>query len=289
MTEQLEPSPSEFSDRLAAVEDFVALSDRLFLIGGLSWSAVASNPRLLAINAAFQRQLDAIKAATVLARSGLGHLAVSFVRAALEDVLYLKFLGDLENDKARKLFLLLGKWDGLRSLLAQRAYVGDESMRGLWYTASFLAAAEVQRSEVREALRELQREYRWSGGVLPSAEWIADRTGHRRLYDYLHAATSRALHFSAGEVMRRGWGSPDGEVTTSESGFHEHLTNFALHQLVLLFFETWKAVDDTEAAGITLAEDVDAGEVEKMVQRIGKLGQVPLVHAAEWNLRPDAQ
>jgi hypothetical protein len=286
VTEQPESGRPGVSDRLAATEEFVVLSDRLFIFGGIPWTTVAEDPRLLAVNVAFRRQLDAIKAATILARADLGHLAVSFVRAALEDVLYLKFLGELEKGKSQKLFILLGKWDALRSLLAQRAYVGDESMRGLWYTASFLAAAEAQRAEVREALKEVQQEYRWSGDILPSAEWIAERTGHRRLYDYLHAATSRALHFSAGEVMRRGWGNPGGEVGTREIGFQNHLTEFALYQLVLLFFETWKAVDDTEAAGISIAGDIESEEVDEMVQRIGRLGRVPLVHAAEWNLRP---
>jgi hypothetical protein len=32
-------------------------------------------------------------------------------------------------------------------------------MNGLWYPTEFLDAAEKQRSETREALRELQKEY----------------------------------------------------------------------------------------------------------------------------------
>jgi hypothetical protein len=49
--------------------------------------------------------------------------------------------------------------------------------------------------------------------------WGAFSTGigtPRDLYDYLHAATSRALYFSAGEIMRRGWGHPHGRMTTDK-------------------------------------------------------------------------
>ncbi len=269
------------------MEAFVSLADRLFEIRGIEWSAVEDDYRLLAVNAAFRRQLESIKAAVLLTRQDLGHLALAFVRAALEDVMYLKFFFGLDQTAFQRLFLLFGKWDGLRSLLSQRALVGDDVMNGLWYPTDFLGAAETQRSETREALRELQKEYGWRGGVLPSADWIAEQAGLRPLYDYLHAATSRALHFSAGEIMRRGWGDPAGQMLTNEPGFREHLADFALHQLVLLFFETWKIVENVEAAGISLVEDVEPAELDAVVQRIAALGQVPLVHAAEWNLRPD--
>ena len=287
MSDQLEPEPSQLHARVEAVEAFASLADRLFEIRSVEWSAVEHDYRLLAVNTAFRRQLESINAAVVLARQDLGHLALAFVRAALEDVMYLKFLYGLDRAASRRLFLLFGTWDALRSLLSQRAFVGDDVMNTLWYTADFLDSAEAQRSETREALRELQREYRWSGGVLPSADWIAEQAGLRPLYDYLHAATSRALHFSAGEIMRRGWGDPSGRMFTNEPGFREHLTNFALHQLVLLFFETWKIVDDIEEVGVGVAADVKSTEVDAVVQRIAALGQVPLVHAAEWNLRPD--
>ena len=89
--------------------------------------------------------------------------------------------------------------------------------------------------------------------------------------------------------MRRGWGSQTGQVTTDSLVIREHLADFALFQLVLLFFKTWQIMDDdTEAAaGISLAQDVEQAEVDAVVQRISALGQVPLVFAGEWNLTAD--
>jgi hypothetical protein len=53
-----------------------------------------------------------------LTRQGLGHLVVAFVRAALEEVIYLKFFFSFDQEDSQRLFLLLGRWDGLRSLLS---------------------------------------------------------------------------------------------------------------------------------------------------------------------------
>ena len=200
----------ELQARVEAVEAFISLADRLFEIHVIEWSAVEDDWRLLAINGAFRRQLESITAAILLTKQGLGHLSVTFVRAALEDVMYLRFFLGLDRIASQRLFTLLGRWDGFRSLLSQRNFVGDEVMNDLWYSTEFLDAAEDRRNETRDALKELQKQYRWRGGIVPSADWIAERAGQREFYDYLHAATSRALHFSAGEMKSAArLGQPD--------------------------------------------------------------------------------
>jgi Family of unknown function (DUF5677) len=215
-------------------------------------------------------------------------LVVAFVRASLEDVMYLKFFVSLDVESSQELFMLLGSWDAIRSLLAQRAYVGDETMKRLWYSMEFLKQAEHGRHQVKAKLKALQKRYRWSGGTVPSVDWIADRAGERDLYDYLHAATSRALHFSPGEIMRRGWGDPSGRLVTDKPEFREHLAAFALDQLVRLHTKTWYAARDLlEHAGIGSADDIEWDEVRPVLERVNVLGNVRLVHAAEWNLTPE--
>jgi hypothetical protein len=78
---------------------------------------------------------------------------------------------------------------------------------------AFLERATEAKTRARDRLRALQKKHGWSGGDSPSGAWIADQADERHLYDYLFAATSRANHFSAGEVLRRGWGRP---------GDHDH-------------------------------------------------------------------
>ncbi|MFF4305514.1 DUF5677 domain-containing protein [Streptomyces sp. NPDC001601] len=274
--------------RIQAVEEFIEIADRLIDVGDLKWSEVEADYRRLAVNACLRRQIESMTAATVLARRDLGHLAVSFVRASLEDVLYLGFFGSLPLEDSQELFLLLGNWDATRSLLAQRAYVGDDVMKDLWYPEGFLDAAELKRGEVRSSLKNLQKRYKWSGGILPAADWIAERAGKKELYDYLHAATSRALHFSAGEIMRRGWGHPSGRMTTSKSEFRSHLASFALDQLWRLHVESWDVTSSFwESAGVSGDDNLNFSDTEPVLNRLLSLGKVPLVHAHEWNLTPE--
>ncbi|MEU4214044.1 DUF5677 domain-containing protein [Actinoplanes sp. NPDC026623] len=277
-----------FSERVEATEEFAKIADRILRVGTLKWSDVEADYRLLAFNSSLRRQLESINAATLLSRNGLGHLAVAFIRAALEDAMYLEFFSQLDLEESQELFLHLGKWDAIRSLLAQRSYVGDDVMAQLWYPLPFLEAAERERETVKTQLKGLQIKYRWSGGTLPSADWIADRAGQRALYDYLHAATSRALHFSAGEILRRGWGHPRGALITDKQEFREHLASFALDQLWRLYTETWKvAIPFLEAAGISSDDAVGWDQMQPVLDRLLAAGKVPLVHAHEWNLTPN--
>jgi hypothetical protein len=202
--------------------------------------------------------------------------------------MYLAFFVDLDQADSQELFKLMGNWDTLRSLLAQREYLGDEVMEQLWYTEPFLNAVTQSRDKLRTELKSLQKKYNWSGGLLPSGDWIADQSGQRKLYDYLHAASSRALHFSAGEILRRGWGHPSGKIVTDKPEFREHLASFALDQLWRLYIETWQvAMPLLEAAGINYDESLTYEEIEPVIDRLAALGKVPLVHAHEWNLTPE--
>jgi hypothetical protein len=275
-------------ERIEAIEGFADVAARLLVIGELDWAAVAADYRLLAINSAVRRQLEGIRAAVLLARQDLGHMAVAFVRASLEDVMYLGFFLKLDLEDSQKLFKLLGNWDGLRSLLAQRRYVGDEVMARLWYSEAFLKAAAEAQERTKIELKELQKRHKWSGGIVPAGDWIADQAGKRDLYDYLHAATSRAVHFSAGEIMRRGWGHPSGKIITDKPEFREHLTSFALDQMWRLYVETWMVTMPLlEKAGISSDDSLGSDEMEPVINRLAALGKVPLVHAHEWNLTPE--
>ncbi|WP_204017919.1 DUF5677 domain-containing protein [Sphaerimonospora thailandensis] len=276
------------TERVEAVEAFIDVASRLVAVGDLRWAEVEADFRLLAINVALRRQLESLRAAAMLTRQNFGHLAVVFVRASLEDVIYLSFFGSLTLEESQRLFLLLGNWDATRSLLAQRDYVGDDVMRMLWYPPAFLDAVQAKRDEVRLQLRELKKHYGWPGGDLPPGAWIAERAGQKDLYDYLHAATSRALHFSAGEIMRRGWGHPSGKMITDKPEFREHLASFALDQLWRLYVETWGAAGMLmEGAGISSDDTLDSADMEPVLSRLLTLGKVPLVHAHEWNLAPE--
>ncbi|MEU4673921.1 DUF5677 domain-containing protein [Amycolatopsis sp. NPDC023774] len=275
--------------RLAAVETWIAAEKQTFIIGDLSWDTAWSDLRRIAANYVLRRQLEALDATVVLTKAGLGHLAVGFVRPALDELLWMLWIKDLPHRDAQDLLMAMGRSDAIRSLLAQRAYVGDAVMQELWYPVRFLDAQEQQLTPVKDELKRLRGKFNWSGGQLPSASWVAEQSGHKDLYDYLHAATSRALHFSMGEVMRNGWGEPGGKLVTLKPEFRNYRTDFALHHLPMLFLQTAIACSDfLDSAGITGPEDEALAEqLTAAAKALGEFGRVPLVHAHEWNLTPN--
>jgi hypothetical protein len=161
-------------------------------------------------------------------------------------------------------------------------------MKKLWYPTGFLDAVQLKRDNVRVQLKELQQKYKWPGGDIPSGAWIAEKADEKELYDYLHAATSRAVHFSAGEIMRRGWGDPTGKMITNMPGFRAHLAAFALDQLWRLYTKTWEVtIPSMDAAGISSEDGIGFVDMKPVLSRLLALGRVPLVHAHEWNLTPE--
>ncbi|MFZ2174791.1 MAG: DUF5677 domain-containing protein, partial [Rhodococcus sp. (in: high G+C Gram-positive bacteria)] len=234
------------------MERFADCTEHVLTVGDLKLADVEKDFRLLAVNSSLRRQQESIRAAILLSRQDLGHLAVAFVRAALEDLMYLGFFASLDLGESQELFVAMGNFDSLRALLAQRNYIGDKEMARLWYPKHFLDWAVARSEETRAVLTVLKQQYGWSGGIVPTGVWVADRVGQRELYDYLYAASSRALHFSVGEIMRRGWLEPTGTLVTDKRAFREHLASFALDRLWRLYVETWRvAVPMLDRAGIS--------------------------------------
>jgi len=279
------PPSENLAKRINALEAVLVDAKGLISVGDLKWDDVMSDLRLLAVNHILRRQLESLDAALALAKMGLGHLAVSFVRPALEEMSWLKYLTDLSEEDANKILLAMGNNDGLRSLMAQRDYVGAEAMRDLWYTDSWLDAQEATLTRVKEDLKGLSTEFGWDRKSGPTMRWLAKKTDEVELYKYLHAASSRAIHFSAGEIMRRGWGAPGGIMTTGPEEFRAHLSNFALYELLELFLQTVASSDRLlEDAGISSEIPEAESQILITAETLGELGRVPLVHAAEWNL-----
>ena len=276
------------SKRLSALERLASTLRETVRFESLPWDADLPNLRGLTVNNCLRRQIDALEGAVVLGRAGHGHLAVSLVRAFLEERLWTALLARMSGSDARSLLLAMGRWDAIRALVAQRDYVGDRVMSlDLWYPPGFVNAQAGALPDVKDELQRLRRVWGWQG-TLPSTSWVADQVGLRDEYEYLHSATSRAVHFSAGEVLRRGWGTPGGTLVTDKSEFREHLAEFAYDQL-------WRQHLGNLAAAAELLEEAavvtpdnffsEENRVELMTE-LQTLGKVPLVHAYEWNLQP---
>jgi hypothetical protein len=117
----------------------------------------------------------------------------------------------------------------------------------------------------------------------PLTDWIADQVSDRRTYDYLFAASSRVVHFSAGEAFRNTWWDAEMRLHLAKER-QNHQYAFALHCLILTALETFISVFTImySSSGIELDKDT----LRDASRRYMELGSVPLVIHEEFNLRP---
>ncbi|MFJ8495940.1 hypothetical protein ACIRBZ_47620 [Streptomyces sp. NPDC094038] len=290
MEDEISPATNDSSSpRLQALRTFSARMCTEIRLGPLVWDESDPDLRALTINNCVRRQRDAIEGAIALGDARQAHLAVAFVRAFLEERMWAIFLASMTHSEANALLLAMGLWDAQRALIAQRDYIGNLDMTlHLWFPPGFVDAhAAATLDDRKTELRQLRDRWGWQG-ALPSPKWVAEQTSLLKEYEYLHSATSRALHFSAGEVLRRGWGTPGGFLVTDKREFREHLAEFAYDQLWRQHLGTIVgAADILGDAAISVPDGFFSEENRiKLISELQNLGRVPLVHAHEWNLTP---
>ena len=112
------------------------------------------------------------------------------------------------KSEAEELLSAFGHGEVVASLNAQDDYVGRKVTRELGLEVHLL---KMRRSEplARARLQKLGQKLGWEkrtveSGTLPSVGYIAKQIGQTKLYNLLYHPTSRFVHFSTSELLRRG-------------------------------------------------------------------------------------
>lgn len=172
----------------------------------------------------------------------------------------------------------------MRGLLAFRDYAGLDALVKLGFPVRFVQWADVYVDKVKSDFSYLGDQLGWPNRKRsPSTDWIADQVGDRRTYDYLFAASSRVVHFSAGEAFRNTWWDAEMRLHLAEDR-QNHQYAFALHCLILTALETFISVFTIMDSSSEI--ELDEGTLWDAVRRYKELGSVPLVIPEEFNLRP---
>lgn len=136
-------------------------------------------------------------------------------------------------------------------------------------------------------MKSLGEELGWPKNKFPpSTYWVAEQVEERRFYDYLFAASSRFVHFSAGEAFRNTWWSEDA-LLRSDKGRQNHEYAFALDCQIQIMVKTFMAAFDILKEDLS-DQDVPPDESDAVmaaVERYAKIGRVPMITPEEFNLR----
>jgi hypothetical protein len=109
---------------------------------------------------------------------------------------------------------------------------------------------------------------------------VAKRTNSLRMYKFLYHATSRSVHFSVGELLRRVWGSP-GRVVATSAQLADYWAAFGLSWGVRLYLDTLIEVIGILPSGLESRVALSEDRMYEAARWIGEFGQVPIVVAEE--------
>jgi hypothetical protein len=134
-----------------------------------------------------ERQTAALRAAVVLTRESLGHLALPMVRPACEERIWLAYLLTLKPSVRSRLGILISAIESHRAVTAQQQFLGSKTMQDLGFPKRFVKGAPSRRKALESELAETGRALGWPEGTrgLPSTGWVANNVGLQATYDYL--------------------------------------------------------------------------------------------------------
>jgi Family of unknown function (DUF5677) len=193
--------------------------------------------------AAIIRQREAIDAIISLCETGHSAFAVCLLRPAYEELLWLEYLAKHTAD-APKLVLAHSQKIIAESMRAQSEYLGKKGMHAAGFSMTFVKRFLAQAAQSLTTLKTTGAKLGWRQGAhLPTLTHIAQEVGRKNEYDFLYEATSRYVHFSPHELMRRAWGDHR-EVRISSSHFTGYWSAFALHWSLRIYVSTILACAD---------------------------------------------
>jgi len=173
----------------------------------LTWKA-SDGFWLLVCRCVLRRQFDALDATVNLVSRHEAHSAVPLLRPACEEFLWVKYLRSLEPELREVVVLQKSQIETADTVDAQRAYAGDKLMEDFGFTTAFMDAVRESRQLAQQELKVIKKVLKWppKPEFLPSVNFLAKVTDEKELYDLIYHATSRTVHFTVSELLRRAWG-----------------------------------------------------------------------------------
>jgi uncharacterized protein DUF5677 len=254
----------------------------------LAWQPSTGYRRVI-FRAILIRQYECLESILHLVENERGYAGVSLLRPACEELIWGKYLTQLDEDAANELLLCMVSKEIFETLKAQDDHIGRTRTKELGLLHHFESATKAQ-PITRERLSCLGRKLKWTkrtvdAGMPPSTQFIARRTGMISIYNFLFHASSRYVHFSTSELLRRAWGKPQ-EITIRSSTFEDYWSVFALVWGLKLLTDTYLVLQENLTIDGVINPDIDGTKIISAYKEVAEFGFVPIITPEElnWNL-----
>jgi Family of unknown function (DUF5677) len=232
--------------------------------------------------AAVVRQAEALQAMLKMVDSGHGHFAVTLLRPAYEELIWIEYLNK-HVEEAKELVPLLEFYETCESVKAQNDFAGPKGMKVIGFSQQFVKQNEEAHRRTRARIRAVGKKLAWDKrNLLPSMAWLSRKVGRHQDYKFLYLATSRFVHFSVAELFRRIWTSDQRRLTIGSSTFSEFWQDFAMYWGFRLYIDLLIACHDI------FSEDTgfDPAMSEEVKGLLKEFEQVPIITIGELEWPP---
>jgi hypothetical protein len=227
----------------------------------------------LVVRAIVVKQSESLRSILSLEQCSEGFSAVPLLRAMCEEMIWTKYLASRDQNEAAQIVEALGPVGIHQTFLAQEGY----KIPNLGFSEQWKALSADAHARGSAALERLFRSHGFKlrgNQVTPSMSQLAKSVAMQDIYDFLYHATSRAVHFSVPELLRRIWGRP-GAVRISSETFERYWAAFAIYWGSWLYALTFVRV-------LPLLEtpDFDENLIEEMrvaIDRLQAHGAIPIL------------
>lgn len=261
-----------------------SLSDLVDAYSDLEWSP-SDGFLPIVCRAIIRRQYDSLESISYLVSSQRGYAAAPMLRPSCEEFIWSKYLLDIPSLDAQQLVTYIANDEIYRSLRAQSKAYG-KSLSKEHGILPYLEEQKRNRKNLQHNLRDLGRRLKWpersvNNSTTPSMWWLAKQTKEEETYELIYHATSRFVHFSTSELLRRAWGNRYG-VSVRSVHFGDYWSQFSLHWGLILFIGSVVEILSADCLGseVTLAVD-DEQAISQAAARISKIGKPPIITAEE--------
>ncbi|MFF1906834.1 DUF5677 domain-containing protein [Kitasatospora sp. NPDC058218] len=184
---------------------------------------LVGDPWLFLLRASVSRQAESLRiSSAVFSQTGQAHLLGAFVRKSFEELVWLKYLRTLPVDQRRKVVHAFAAFELGFLARGQLQSLGGKQMKKIGFEAKFIDALAARGKESREELAEEAVNLGWAEDgdgkfTPPSVATLARSVGLSSEYQDVYDSSSRSVHFSISESLRRGSVSDNGVTIFDQS------------------------------------------------------------------------
>lgn len=251
----------------------------------LAWEPSTGFRRVI-FRAIIIRQYECLEGIVHLVEKNRGYAGVALLRPAFEELIWAKYLAQLDEGDANNLLVCLAQKEIFETLKSQDDYIGRTQTKKLGLFDHLNKMIGVQPA-TRSQLSDLGKRLGWNKRMIansmpPSLQFLAKKTGMTSLYNFLFHASSRFVHFSTSELLRRAWGSPK-EITIRSENFSDYWSTFALVWGLKLLNDTYLSLNESLVADGVIDPEIDPAKILLALQEIADFGFVPSITPEELN------